>query len=303
MFPLSKFAEIKCAEIELDEKDGRTHALFQTIDFLQKVYASPLFLPWRDNILIGTTKETVDYGNTSVSMGLAAQALEGGKASVAFINYGTGGGKYQWYGDRDGKKVVLGETKPTPKMNLMTSDKLNEVATEIWTDLQSAPWKNTSCLVYCFVTGPLRTRYFSGEEKLLEDVTKVFEPLGVLPWTALFPKEQFNYFLPHAKEGALELIAVRCMYANLGLAQPAMSLGIGRGSAQLTIAQDKTCDVLEHSGAMDNPRQMMNMSSDFMKQMDSKVLEKAFGDTEVPVIALKSGCLLLGKKLLDLLNK
>jgi hypothetical protein len=128
-----------------------------------------------------------------------------------------------------------------------------------------------------------------------------------------------NYFLPHNVEGDFELAAVQAMYKSMEQAhlpeglpehtRPIASLGMGRGSSQFTFESNGEFRHIEHSG-MNLPNRLMRMPRKFTDHMgdpnnatDFAGLVAEVKKIRYPVIALKSGCLILLAKLPSLLQR
>jgi hypothetical protein len=274
----------------------------------------------RDKVYVGLIKDTIEYGNTSVSMGAAK--IQGSK-KIGFLNCGTGGIKYQMYGiSDDGILKLLKEVKPKngcglsdlemdgyPKTkNSISFSKAQELLTK---ELNDAPWcDDRNVLVYAFVTGSIRQYWENADAgtklKMEACIQKLFQPFGIQkPGT-------FSYFLDQATEGIFEYLGIQSMYGNLKHAKKlslgttlVASLGIGQGSCQWVtkkvIESQEECDwsnydVLGYGWGMKNPTELQGFGMYLKNQFRGKSFRRFMSNVQSyqkPVIALKSGCLLV----------
>lgn len=297
-------------------------------------------------IQVGLLKATSDCGNTSVSMGLATRFFKRNQTnSVALLNFGTGGVRFQLY-TRNAEGIVscLLEYKP-PGLNKGVLSKLcfgayqpkedekrepDEVKAEIEEGLRLAPWNNAQLAqkfklgvvpVFAFVTGTLRNFWENNPDDAvgISDAVNQFleRVLGQSSYFSQILQEsdqRFEFLMPQRLEGQMELVACRAMYEQYSAMtgkklEPIISLGCGKGSSQWTsldpdasLSQDFTKYSLE-------PVMQFGMDcSDLAENLGSAIVQSYRRDNQleelarlalaihergnVPVIALKSGCLL-----------
>ena len=156
------------------EMDNKLHvALHVTLKTLSELYNldNERWREIRDLFQVGFIKETKEYGNTSVSMGVAAdKKLENGE-SIGLLNCGTGGIKYQLYRMENNMLNIVGEYKPnkgqspggkgqSPGNANVHQQKGKQLQFAIAQELLNVPWKGKyPTYLVAFITGPLRKKW------------------------------------------------------------------------------------------------------------------------------------------------
>lgn len=117
-----------------------------------------------------------------------------------------------------------------------------------------------------------------------------------------------SYFISQKDEGCMELHGARKMYSQLVRkgklptdSTPVMTLGIGFGSTQwglVTSPSSSGYDIIQHPFGMSNPVRLVDLGLTAAKYFrENSEAKRNFIDavrtTKSPIIALKSGCLLL----------
>jgi len=227
IFPLRAFAENSIELIEATlalrepakanaegkvtapKRDATIDALVAGIRLLEQLYYRG---DGTKNAFVSLTKETKDYGNTSVSMGLASvrnpriRCLAGFELIFGCLNCGTGDIKYQaYYVTQNGVKKVYHEYKPEGGANVQKANKLTDaerlvlqklIAIEIQTFKKQVSDKLrtdgfseefirffNACPLSVFVTGTLRNERDDAVQEqrdfLDTSMNKVFDFSGI----------------------------------------------------------------------------------------------------------------------------
>lgn len=311
---LHKLVSASCAS-----GDATVHALHATIDFAAALCDAGIPI----GTSFGLIKETKDYGNTSVSMGLSALAdLRPGEIK-SWINAGTGAPKFQAYSRTvAGSIVVYSEDKPEmPSIQTAiaaTEDQTRELQGLIAAALVAhrakleASAKEAGLTLHpvigAFVTGTERGKWDKGtpeqraeldnKMRALFDGVKV--PGATLePWGPPAYNAEGSYFLPQGEEGKFEYIACATMYRNLADekqidsdARLVGSFGIGRGSCQWAVSgPHDNITTFGFGFGMDRVDKLPEMPGALVKQAGDHGLGEILRGP-CPVIALKSGALL-----------
>lgn len=103
------------AKKDYETMHGAYLGFISTMNLLEELWACVNLREIRDKLAIGLVKDTIAYGNTSVSMGVAVEhfsKLDGNNNDVVLLNCGTGGIKYQHYVRQDGIIRAGKEYKP-----------------------------------------------------------------------------------------------------------------------------------------------------------------------------------------------
>ncbi len=277
----------------------------------------------REKVLIGIIKDTVDHGNTSVSMGAAKRFFQRNSRNfiVTFINCGTGGNKYQTYCCSDTRIFLLCEHKPKNGANLNNlitngytpkkvdsvevtrnalKKELRESHEKILENAKKIPGISIDSIqTIGFITGPFRQAF----EEAKVEVKAVMESLALSVFNEFaLPLNDNSFFLPQDSEGTLELSGTNCMYENLTRAnllppctQVIGSLGIGRGSCQWMINSVFGIPILNGLPyGMSNAKGLATLSDVILEQLMGVYANRTnffemIRSCQRPVIALKSG--------------
>jgi len=268
----------------------------------------------RDKIYVSFIKETKSpkIMNTSVTSGVVVQ-LKDKPETVCVLNCGTGGIRYVFYQIVDGIVVVICEIKPSD--NYSVSD-LNVpgvyqgkydaeyIKKSIARDLEDckskmSPDKLKNCKYIAVITGDIRAARDNNkgytDEQYQKRVTQfdsvaesIFKPLNIETWNGK------SYYLKSSEEGSCEVLATQNLFAGLDpKLKVLISFGIGRGSVQWT--HPKTFVGIDDG--MNRPDKMMALKKVLEKKFEEpdyvSVLLDGINDDTLPVIALKSGTLIL----------
>jgi hypothetical protein len=269
VFPLDEFVAkipqmFDCLPLPNGD-DGTNAAFVTTLSTLQRLYQQLTLPRWRalrKRVRVGLIKETRDFGNTSVSCGIAVEYFE--KLAVQkpdsltqtndllVLNCGTGGVKYQLlrYAKAEKRVSVLEEIKPkaasSSPNDVQVQDETGKVLfnrlmnvdgckTGILRAVEEIRAKNPQIPhILAVVTGPIRAAW---EEATSQD-RDVFDNHMKAIFSSFATCQNGSYFITQEEEGRLELQAARSMYANLVEAkildegEPCISFGIGMGSTQ-----------------------------------------------------------------------
>jgi hypothetical protein len=159
--------------------------------------------------------------------------------------------------------------------------------------------------VYAFVTGSVRQHWEEAQThndklKFEETMSKLFQGLDVRP----FSKSK-SWFITQEEEGGLELLGSRRFYENLhqdGLLEKGTMVvacfGIGKGSSQwVTMKLNGDTEVTGHKAGMNNLAGLSKVGETILGEYRNERKLNAFLDAlesvPHPVIALKSGCILV----------
>lgn len=322
----------------IDEDAGIFFAAHATLVALKNLWymEDPEWCELRHHVQVGLVKETKDAGNTSVSMGVAAQRMQDSPALkyVALLNCGTGGVKYQLYGlSAAGHLVVKKEYKPKGGWDSFSRLEVGEYdpskVTSEWfgtAHLERTVKKNLAKAksewggivgadhveIYAFITGTIRNYYYRAdveERKVLDsEVGGILGDAGVKPW------DGSSFFMSQDREGQMEMEAIKTMYSNLTINKrlpfgttPIISVGIGRGTCQWACTADpptEPASVIKHAHGMSTLEGLLEFSNTIIKAYSEKhaidnlvrTIKRLVSNQQTPVIALKSGCLLILKK-------
>ncbi len=301
---------------EPGQDDGPFFALYSTLKTLKALYNfnNANWHQIRDTVHIGLIKDTKEYGNTSVSMG-AAKNLQ--LPRVGILNCGTGGIKYQMYAIKDGILKLEQEVKPRNgcSFNNLRIGQYNpgeKSVSPLWMkillqkELELAPWSevdDAEIPLYALVTGNIRHHWETAdanEKKFLElEIGQIFDSLdlGINPLSV-------SFFLSQEEEGRLEFIGTETMYDNLVTAgklhatKVVTTFGIGQGSSQWVTKTHFDFEVVGYDFGMTNVENLLKFDSHLMStfKTNTNVFARFCARVIIsnrPVIALKSGCLLL----------
>ncbi len=290
--------------------------------------ADEQWIALRNRVRIGLVKDTKKYGNTSVSQGCAVNyfSTNPDKTNVAFLNCGTGGIKYQVYKNDNGLITVVSEFKPengaSPQVFAKplgdeTSKEIVKQHTLLKSEMEASgiPF---DCEVFAFVTGTIRANWENGSTTERVDFDSYVEMMfAAIP--AIKPISPTSFFLTQDAEGELESLGTTSMYDNLSIAgelqsgvRTAAIIGIGRGSVQLTWQNaDRTRQYpINKTPGMNDVRGLSNWAWRVLPEIRGKIgtLVDFMSTSELPTIALKSGCMLYltkpaGAQLLALLTE
>lgn len=270
-----KVEDFQGIDTNFECKDDATgEALKQTILTVQN------FPP---KTLVGIVKESVNFGNTSVSMGVASKS---GLPQVIVLNVGSKGCKFQPYKKIGegyclaGKEVKPGKSAPNFHDIQNSNDDIKaSIFGTAMKMLQDFP-KSTIITV---ITGDLRNKYFSCEE-VIDMRGSLFSRAETVfgGWTK---PHSDSFFISQDHEAELELEACRTMYRGLSLPLPTCSFGIGGSTSQM--AFHKFPNITAVVG-MNKPHELSELPKQFALPQH--------------VVALKSGCLLQLDKLKELLQ-
>lgn len=264
VFPLMDIPSQTASKADLEDENkagpsGARQMSISTLKLTERYYPE---------LKISTVKETINYGNSSVSMGLVKVKVMYLERSnmlqplmyINIINYGSGGPKFQRYQVKNGRITVHSEHKPRGEIEFNFQNKdikaknVNEEVMRIASE--ETGWNIDKENTLVFATGGLREEFMKNKSRELYDRGKqAFNDL--LPWFALNGGETFfkgtdpiqtfgipfGYYLPQDVEGTLELIGLQEMFRNLRevnelYSPPIASFGIGGASTQFAVERN-----------------------------------------------------------------
>jgi len=273
----------------------------------------------REKLCIGLIKETINFGNTSVSMGAAVTSKH---KCVVFLNCGTGGIKWQLYYRKNGVYRLVDEFKPKNGASpnaLSIGSHAPKNAVEFALGREKLEKEYADARKYfskynlpidtpflAFVTGTLRQCW---EEADAEGRT-IYETKMVDLFATIASAFSTSFFISQDDEGKLELIGARQLYSNLVKAgqleegtKVIGSFGIGKGSVQWTILNALYKEIMVGlQVGMNKAKELKGSSKAMIAEMIPEEGERPFDDlvamckkrsNKRPTIAWKSGCLLL----------
>lgn len=331
--PLEKIVRVYPEAMALLDKAGDDAIVVALRTVLELVFnlwytADEQWIALRNRVQIGLVKDTKKYGNTSVSQGCAVNYFSANpdKTNVAFLNCGTGGIKYQVYKNDNGLITVVSEFKPengaSPQVFAKplgdeTSKEIVKQHTLLKSEMTSSGIP-LDCEVFAFVTGTIRANWENGSATERVDFDSYVEMMfAAIP--AIKPISPTSFFLTQEAEGELESLGTTSMYDNLSIAgelqsgvRTAAVIGIGRGSVQLTWQNvDRTRQYpINTVPGMNDVRGLSTWAWRVLPEIREKIrtLVDFMSGSELPTIALKSGCMLYltksaGAQLLALLTE
>lgn len=305
--------------------EGPRVALQVAMDTLMRLWATsnPDFFEHRSRCLVGFVKGTKDHGNTSVSMG-AAWVYFGANPSrthVMFFNCGTGPAKAQLYSNFNGIIALVKEWKPnsgvsinavatgkyTPKDAPLTPEAAKQLFADWVTELRATWAIPADTELGAFVTGTIREHYFKAPTNemvaMYKTINDIFHSLNVAPAI------ENRWFLLQDTEGELEVKGTARMYEQLADARlissgarVMTSFGIGRGSLQFAMMDGVGTDTLGHNAGMNDLVRLAEFGRKFTEvcadptNSHTRYLHRVMSSIASPVIALKSGPMLLFEK-------
>lgn len=281
-----------------------------------------------EKLLVSFEKETKLH-NTSVTSGIAMQLFKLGTntSKIGILNCGTGGIKYQFYENTlENGITVLGEEKPeTVSLNELVipelyvpSGKLNKldealVKQKIIEDLKNIAKKciinSNDMQIFAMITGPMRKAYEDANQDCKDRMNKFIKDLfdqvsrELSLNVPISPCTENDFFITQEMEGNMECMAVDNLIKGLG-GQGVGSVGFGRGSTQIAFHTinskgEYVLKVLQFPAGMNEPERLKEVKSfvenAFKDEEFVDGLVRMLETTDIPVIGLKSGALLLVK--------
>lgn len=309
--------EVLKKEVPLEErKKGPCMAFLQFMLSMCMFWHHPS-PTWRNKLrkrfCVGFIKDTKQYGNTSVSMGVFTKkhSLLKNKELLC-LNCGTGGIKFQYFINIGAECYVM-EEKPGKNTSFLSPNDLevfDETAMhsyrkQLTAELQQVKQKfnivNKDIVVVAVITGTLRAKRFNDPDKyaFLDNAMRNYFPAEVQPHT---PGQSF--FITQAEEAFYEYLGARGMYNLLSSCEAIEngigvvgSFGIGKGSGQMHIQLDPGLHaddgiLLQAECGMDNEEELQKLSSIFYDQWSKNIAWICDNETQLPqwpTIAVKSG--------------
>lgn len=320
--------QLKAAQKGPREKEADIiEALITTLEVLRVFWAAS---PNHENYSVGLNKDTKSFGNTSVSMGVAATHFKENHpdSTLEVLNAGTGGIKCQIYKmqkNPQGDLVVAlvyeskkeDETKSGIHPNSFSleewllkpdrevqefNDKLEAHLAQLHTKWGISPMHSK-----VLITGNLRKDWEDCKDE--EKKTKLEAKMNILfnSRTGVFSStgKKQKLFIAQSTEAYFEFDGCSEMYNNLRIAKMIdynysvdACFGIGQGSVQITIG---TQQILVPVGMKNWKVMREQVVSQFKKEL--RRAESVSSDASDDVFALKSGCLLYLERYPDVLEQ